>query len=243
MAFVRETGRLLKKKIYKMAQKKVSRKELLKKPDEFLTFSAKAIIFAKEHIRQFQYLGIALLGLVVIFIGINAYLKYINKQGQNSYNMAFYAVSKNMDFENNQDGLKESEELFSQVIDKYGLSKASLLALPELAYIKFLQKEYDEAIAKYLEFLDKVSDDPYKSLTIMALAVCYEEKGDYEEAIRTLEEIRSGPDDFFKEQALLSLARVYRLANNEEKSNEILNEFIDKFKKSSFLSLAEAQLK
>lgn len=226
-----------------MVQKKVSRKELLKKPDEFLTFSAKAIIFAKEHARPLQYLGIALLGLVVIFIGVNVYLNYINKKGQDAYNMAFYAVLKNMDFENNQEGLKESEELFNQVIDKYGTSKVSRLALPELAYVKFLQKEYDEAIAKYQEFLDKASDDPYQSLTMMALAVCYEEKGDYDEAIRTLEEIRSGPDDFFKEQAMLSLARVYRLANKEEKSNEILREFVDKFSNSSYLPLAEAQLK
>jgi predicted negative regulator of RcsB-dependent stress response len=157
--------------------------------------------------------------------------------------MALYAVSKNMDFENNQEGLKESEELFSQVIEKHGLSKASILALPELAYVKFLQKEYDEAIAKYQEFRGKISDDPYQSLAMMALAVCYEEKGDYEEAIRILEEIRSGPDDFFKEQAMLSLARVYRLSNKAEKSNEILNEFVDTFNNSSFLSLAKAQLK
>jgi predicted negative regulator of RcsB-dependent stress response len=226
-----------------MAQTKISRKELLKKPDEFLSFTTKAIIYAKEHIRLLQYIGIALLGLVIIFIGINAYVKYINKQGQNALNMAFYTIYKNMDFENNQEGLKESEELFKQVIEKHGLSKASTLALPELAYVKFLQKEYDEAIAKYQEFRGKISDDPYQSLAMMALAVCYEEKGDYEEAIRTLEEIRSGPDDFFKEQAMPSLARVYRLANKEEKSNEILNEFVDTFKDSSFLPLAEAQLK
>ena len=153
-----------------------------------------------------------------------------------------YAVSKNIVSEINEEDLKESEELFNQVIDNYGISKASRLALPELGFVKFLQKEYDEAISKYQEFLDKVSDDPYRSLAMMALAVCYEEKGDFEKAIKTLEEIRSGPDDFFKEQAMLSLARVYRLANMNEKSEEILREFVEKFNTSSYISLAEAQL-
>jgi tetratricopeptide (TPR) repeat protein len=226
-----------------MAQKKVSRKELLKKPDEFITLTSKVIKFVREHATQFQYLGIALVGLIIIGMGIKGYKNYINKKGQNAYNMALYAVSKNMDLEINEEDLKESEKLFNQVIDKYGISKASKLSLPELGYIKFLQKEYDEAISKYQEFLDKVSDDPYRSLAMMALAVCYEEKGDFEKAIQTLEEIRSGPDDFFKEQAMLSLARVYRLANMNEKSEEILREFVENFNTSSYISLAEAQLK
>lgn len=225
-----------------MARKKVSRKELLKKPDEFLTLSTKIIIFVREHVRQFQYLGIALAGLIIIGVGINAYLKYINNKGQNAYNMALYSTLKYTDSEDNQEGLKEAEELFNEVIDRYGISKASRLALPEVAYLKFLQKEYDEAITKYQDFLDKVSDDPYQSLAMMALAVCYEEKGDYEKAIGILEEIRSGPDDFFKEQAMLSLARVYRLVNKQDKSNDILKEFVDKFQTSAFLPLAEAYL-
>lgn len=244
MAFVRETGRSKYKwKIFIMAPAKISRKELLKKPDEFITFSAKAISFAKEHNLALKYLGIGLIGLVLIYLGIITYLNYIDKKGLEAYNMAYYAITKNIDPENNQDNLKKAEELFNEVIDRYGISKAARLSLPELAYVKFQQEQYDEAIAKYQEFLNKMPDDPYQTLARIALAVCYEEKGDFEKAIQTLEYISSGPDDFFKEQAMLSMARIYRLTDKKEKSDEILEDFIERFQDSQFLPLAKAYLK
>jgi len=227
-----------------MANQKISRKELLKTSDEFLTISARAIIFAREHSRLFGYLGMVLIGLLLIYLGINTYLKHINKKGQDAYNMAYYAINKNMGRPDiKPDELIKSEEYFQRVTDEYGISKAARLALPELAYIKFLQKKYDDAIFQYQQFLDKVADnDPYQSLARMALAVCYEEKGELTKAIQLLKEITSGPDDFFNEQAMLSLARVYRLAHRQGESDAILKEFINRFKTSPFLPVAKAYL-
>ena len=225
-----------------MAKEKVSRKELLKKPDEFITFSSRAIAYVNEHSRLFRYIGIVIACLVLIFLGINYYVKYIQKKGQESYSMAYHLIVKNMGLEKNQEELKKSEELFEEVIDKYDISKAARLALPEIAYLKFLQKKYDEAISRYQEFLKKSHGEPYQSLARIALSVCYEEKGDFKNAISTLERIRSGPDDFFKEQAMLSMARIYRLQGDQNRSNEILTEFTEKFKNSPFLPIAEAYL-
>ena len=65
-----------------MAKKKVTRKELLKESDEFLTFSSRAIVFAREHSRHFQYVGIGIVVIILLYLGINTYLNYINKKGQ-----------------------------------------------------------------------------------------------------------------------------------------------------------------
>ena len=208
-----------------------------------MTLSARAMLFVKERSRQFEYLGMAIAAVIIIYLGINTYMKYINKKGQNVYNLAYSALSKNMESNKNRDELKRSEELFKEVIDRYGRSKVSNLALPELAYIKFLGKKYDEAISLYKEFLNQVPDKAtYQSMARMALAACYEEKGDFKMAIETLEQVMSGPDDLFKEQAMLNLARVYRLAHQQEKSKNILKEFIKKYGNSPFLPLAKAHV-
>jgi predicted negative regulator of RcsB-dependent stress response len=225
-----------------MTPAKISRKELLKKEDEFITFSSRMIILAKEHSRELKFLGVGVLCILLVYLGIYTYLRYINTKGQDAYNIAYYAINKNMASEKDQDSIKKSEELFNEVIDKYGISGAARLAIPELAYLKFSQKQYDEAISKYQEYLDKAPDSLYQSLAETATAVCYEEKGDLDNAIKTLEHLNSGPDDFFKEQAMLSMARIYRLKGKGEKSNEILKEIIEKFKNSQFLSLAKAQI-
>jgi len=74
------------------------------------------------------------------------------------------------------------------------------------------------------------------------VAACYEEKGEFKTAIETLEQILSSPDDLFKEQAMLNLARVYRLAHQQEKSKKILKKFIETYGNSPFLPLAKAHI-
>jgi predicted negative regulator of RcsB-dependent stress response len=228
-----------------MAKKRVSRKELLKGPDEFLTFSTRAIIFIREHSRQFEYCGMAIAAIFLIYLGISTYLKYINKKGQDTYNIAYYNVVKNIGPDADQKKLQESEELFNRVIEKYGRSKVSKLALPEAAFINFREKKYEEAIVRYQKFLDKVSDSDetsYQSLAKMALASCYEEKGDFKMALGYLEQLTTSSDIFLREQVMLSLARVYRLSNQLEKSREILKEFVEQFQASPFLPIAKAHL-
>jgi predicted negative regulator of RcsB-dependent stress response len=226
-----------------MAKTKVSRKELLKKPDEFLSLSTRAIIFVKEHSRLFSYIGIVAACLVLLFIGVRGYVRHIEKKGQATYSMAYHLLAENTGDKTDTEDLQEPEELFRQVVDDYGLSKAARLALPELGYLNFLEEKYDTAIFRYQEFLKKVSNEPYPSLSKIALAVCYEEKGEYDRAIQLLDQIRSGPDDFFKEQAMLSMARIFRLTGKKERSNEILKEFVNKFQSSPFLPIAKAYIK
>ena len=120
-----------------MAAKKISRKELLKGPDEFLTISSRAVIFFKDHSTQFSYLGVGIVVLICIYLGINTYMKYVNKKGQTAYNEAYYALTQNQNSDATKEDLKQPVELFEKVTKKYGLSKASRLALNELAYLKF----------------------------------------------------------------------------------------------------------
>ena len=223
--------------------KKTSRKELLKGTDEFLTFSSKAVNFITTHLRELKYAGFAIAIIVVAYLGVTTYLRYVNKNGQNAYNTAYQTLTKEMKPDANPDNLRKSEELFNKVTDDYGLSKVARLALPQIAYLKFLDKKYDEAIVLYRKFLDKVSGNTeYELMTNLALAACFEAKGDLKTAMETLIPVVEIPDNSFREPAMLSLARLYRLDNKPEKAREILNEFVEQHADSPLLPFAKAQL-
>ncbi len=227
-----------------MAKKRVTRKQLLKEPDEFLTFTEKATRFIREHDREFKYIMWTLAAILLIYLGVNTGMGYINKKGQSTYNMAYNLMrAQNMDLTPESEELKQSAELFQKVIEDYGLSKASRLALPELAYVKMVERKYDEAISLYQEFLDKAPDNsPYQSLARIAIAACHEAKGEFEQAIEILNQVTGQADDLFREQALFSLARVYRLDGQKDKAKESLEEFVEKYQNSPFLPLAKAHL-
>jgi tetratricopeptide (TPR) repeat protein len=223
--------------------KKTSRKELLKGTDEFLTFSSKAVNFMTTHLRELEYAGFAIAIIVVAYLGVTTYLRYVNKNGQNAYNTAYQTLTKEMKPDANPDNLRKSEELFNKVTDDYGLSKVARLALPQIAYLKFLDKKYDEAIVLYRKFLDKVSGNTeYELMAKLALAACFEAKGDLNTAMETLIPVVEIPDNSFREPAMLSLARLYRLDNKPEKAKEILNEFVEQHADSPLLPFAKAQL-
>ena len=223
--------------------KKTTRKELLKGTDEFLTFSSKAVNFITTHLRELKYAGFVIAILVVAYLGVTTYLRYVNKNGQNAYNTAYQTLTKEMKPDANLDNLRKSEELFIKVTDDYGLSKVARLALPQIAYLKFLDKKYDEAIVLYRKFLDKVSGNTeYELMTNLALAACFEAKGDLKTAMETLIPVVEIPDNSFREPAMLSLARLYRLDNKPEKAREILNEFVEQHADSPLLPFAKAQL-
>jgi tetratricopeptide (TPR) repeat protein len=226
-----------------MAKEKLTRKELLKSPDEFLTVSGRVILYVKEHTKPFKIAGGVLVGAALVYLGVSYYYNYANKKGQEAYDAAYEEVIKIKEIKADDEAVKKSEELFKKVITDHGLSKASRLASPQLAHLKFLEKKYDEAIQLYQAFLKEVPENSvYQSLALMALAASYEGQGDFGKAIETLQRILSSSEPSFKEQATLNLARVYDLSKQPDKAKETLKEFIEKYKNSPFLSMAKARL-
>lgn len=226
-----------------MVKEKVTRKELLKGPDEFMTVSSRVILYVQEHTKPFKIAGGVLVAAALVYLGVNTYLNYVNKKGQEAYDAAYYEVIKVKEVKADDDAVKKSEDLFKKVISDHGLSKASRLAPPQIAHLKFLEKKYDEAIRLYQDYLKEVPvNTAYHSLALLALAASYEGQGDFGKAIDALKQILSGSDPTFKEQATFQLARVYGLSKQPDKAKETLQEFIEKYKNSPFLSMAKARL-
>ena len=223
--------------------KKISRKELLKETDEFLTLSNRAVNFFNAHLRGLKYCGIAIAVIVAGYLAMYGYMRQINKNGQEVYNMAYDTLTDNLDPDVTPDKLKKAEELFERVIDEYGRSKAARLALPQVGHVKFAEKKYDDAILFYDRFAAEVAGEKeYETLTSLALAGCYEAKGNVKKAILLLSSIVDAPDNLFRETAMLSLERVYRIDNQPEKANGILKKFVQEYKTSPFLPMVKARL-
>ena len=226
-----------------MAKPKKSRKELLKGPDEFLSLSGRIAEYVAAHLKGLKMIGTAIVVIVLLYLGMNTYLNFINKKGQESLNAAFKSLSRVDISKADPDKFKEAEELFMKVVDEHGFSKAAKLALPQIAFIRYLNHKYDDAITYYSKFLDEVEGEPqYESLARLGLAACYEAKGDFKSAIEALNPVVNSSDEIFGETAMFNIARLYRLDNNPEKARSILEAFVKKYENSPYLPLVKAQI-
>jgi len=227
-----------------MAKKKLSRKELLKGTDEFMTLSGKVALYLNQHLRGLRWVGIGLAVIVVAYISIWAYTKHTNKMGQAAYNVAYDALVQSLQSEEaDEESVKKSEGLFEEVINDYGMSRAADLALAQVGHAKFTNKQYDDAIDYYQEFSNKASgNEAYETLTLLGLAACYEAKGDMKEAVSILDGIVKASDNPFRENAMLNLERVYRLDNQPEKADGILKTFAKEYANSPFFPMVKARI-
>ena len=228
-----------------MAKKKKSRKELFKGPDEFVTFSSRAADFISTHLNQLKYLGYTVVVIAVGYFAIQIWMGQVNEKGQTAYNAAADDM-RNWMMKPDPDiaDMKKSGELFSEVLEKHSMSNAARLALPLAAHVKFLEKDYPEAIKQYGDFLDEFSGDPlYESLARLALASCYEAEGELKTAIETLNPlVEDASGSTFRQTAMWNLARLYRLDNSPEKEEQILKDFVEEYEGSPYYAMAKARL-
>ena len=227
-----------------MAKKRVTRKELLKKEDEFVSLSSRAVQYVSAHLKQIQYLTFSILIIILIVLGISLYLRHLNKKALAAYNRAYRSLVSDSSPEATEDTMERSVEEFDKLIRKYGRTKMATLAIPQLAYLEYDQGNYDQAISLYQMYLKREkSDSIYASMAHFGLAAVYEAKGDYHSAISHLKKIVEEGHDFLREEALFSLGRVYALSGQREMSRETFKDFIDQFTESPLLPLAKANLK
>jgi tetratricopeptide (TPR) repeat protein len=220
-----------------MAKQKITRKALLKSPDEFLTFTERALNFIRDRARYFHIAGIVVAAAALVYLGATTYLNYVNKQGQGAYHEAYSEVREQMA------DPEKAEALFKKVVEDYGLSRVSNLVAPQIGYLKYREKKYDEAVPFYETFADKSTENsPYRSLAKLALASLHEEMGELKKAIGLLRDLASTPENAFMEQTLLGLGRLYRSSGQDDKAREVYEEFSGRFTTSPFLAQVKAYL-
>ena len=120
------------------------------------------------------------------YLSFWGYMRHTNKVGQEAYNAAYNTLIEISGEGNVKEAVLKSEPLFQKVIDDYGMSRAATPALAQVGHAKFEEGRYDDAVRYYRDYGDEASGKSYETLSKLAIAACYEAKGDYKKAIETL---------------------------------------------------------
>jgi len=223
-----------------MAKKKITRKELLNEPDEFITFSAKLLkIMATYKVQLLYAVGLLIL-TGIIFSGIS-YFSF-RSEGQ-----AFALLEKTMKKyevslkKNGQEkAFQEAKNDFVKIIEKYSGNRGGKIARIELANLSLQADDTDSAIKLYSKALEDFSDDQTTKNSILSnLGYAYEGKNDLQSAVKYFEMIVSEPDTFLKDEALFNLGRIYAEMGNEKMSRDAYKKIVSDFAGSFYLPIAK----
>jgi len=203
------------------AKKRITRKALLKEPDEFLTFSGKAIRFVHENQKQVSYV---LIGMVVVVLGFLAFRYFSSVTERKAYDLfeegLVHYVGQLSQAQSTQ--LNEmAKGKFAEILQKYGSTKAARLSLPLYADMHYKVGAYDKAVELYRQALKRFAEEPSILAIIWHdLGYAYEGKKDYPSSIECFQKVIAFEGHFLKADAYFNLGRMYEALNQNEKALE-----------------------
>jgi tetratricopeptide (TPR) repeat protein len=203
-----------------MAVKKVSRKKLLKEPDEFISITAKIIQYLRGHRRQLSLYGIAVLVVAAGGAGGYYYFRAQEAKAQRVQDQAFQVYQEALSKETNAEAAKDYRkalEKFKEGLSVYGRGNIAQFSQIYIGNSHYALKEYDQAIAAYSRCLE----GPFRSMALDGLGYSYEAKGDYTQALEYFRKNMEGGSNPYQEEDTLAVARCYEELKQNQKALEV----------------------
>ncbi|MBF0528003.1 MAG: tetratricopeptide repeat protein [Deltaproteobacteria bacterium] len=225
-----------------MPAQKLSRKELLKTPDEFLTVSERAISYVTEHSKEFTTGLLVILAVLVIFLGGRWYSNYTTEKALAAYNLAVADITrdKKLDLPSMEAAIKALD----QVTVQHSGTAPARYALLDLADLYYRSGQYAKAENAYQKFLDglKSQEESVKPLVLDGLAHALEAQGNLAQAAAKWEQIIALPGDLMKAEAYSSLGRVYQAQGQAEASRKAYRELVSGYPNTIQANLARTKI-
>jgi tetratricopeptide (TPR) repeat protein len=220
-------------------KRRVTRKQLLKEPDEFITVTGRLIEFTRNYQNQLLYGAAAVVGVVILAYG---FMFYGNWKEDKAVAMLDQAVSQYQKAKEDKADLTPAQDAFQAVLKKYSGTEGGKLARVIYANICYETGRYDTAIDLYTKALEDFTGHPtFMPLIQSSLGYTHEAKKDYAAAASFFEILASETNPILKDAALYNLGLIYAILGKPEKSKAAFAKIESDHADSAFKELAAEQ--
>lgn len=224
-------------------KKRKTRKQLLKEPDEFITFSGKLIQFGREYNKQIIFTAV---GIVIILLAVSAF-KYFDKKASHEAFMLLKKIQTQYDEKSKKEGPEKAKtdlaKDFETILKKYPNQHGGKLARVFYANACFNSGEYEKAIELYMKSLEDFNDIPFfKDMIINSLGLSFVKTKELDKAKRYFEMLSTDDDSIFQGEALYNLGLIFASEGNNEKSGEMFEKLVKKNPDSLYIDIVNEKL-
>ncbi len=221
-------------------RKKVSRKKLLKEPDEFITFSGKLIQFGMQYKKEITYAVGGLVALIVLVAGYRFFSIRSENKAMFLLNQAIAKYEKSIQAGDANQAYGSVVEDFETLLSQYGNKEGGKLAGVTFANICFDAGEYDRAIDLYEKALKHFKSHPiFYNLILSGLGYAHEQINENERAASYFEKIIASNDKTLQDEALFNLGVLYEKLGQKEKSEKAFDQIISDYPDSMYIDIVK----
>jgi tetratricopeptide (TPR) repeat protein len=224
-------------------KKKVTRKQLLKEPDEFITTTGKIINWGRQHQRHLTRAAI-LLGIVLIVVSGWRFLAF--RAEKTATALLEDARGRYTTLKNDQDATQAFQAVkddFETLVRKYSRRQAGKLATVVYANIAYEGGDHDLAIALFKKVQPAFVDSPFtQELILSGLGYAYAAKQDYPTALTYFTRLAEQPDAVFRDEALFHIAWLNDLLGKPNESLDAYRKIISDHAGSLYIDIAQSRV-
>lgn len=228
-----------------MAEKKISRKELLKEPDEFLSTSARALQFFQDNPKIIYIAATAFIVIILAGIGIYGYMEKQRLASHTAFNEAYRQYQEAVTSTEAVPDEKWKSILaeFEKVYENYGSRPAGEKALLYSGHILYKMGDYEAALDKYdgmktTGLVEKGLGELamyHKAMTLIAMKR-------YEPAVLILDEFSKNNDSPYRREAYASIAQIYEAMGKNKEAVQTYKQYLKMFPTAPDAALVKARI-
>lgn len=218
-----------------MAKGVATRKQLLKEPDQFITFSGKLIAFGRSNSKTILIGAGVLIALLLVVVTVRQISNRNENRASERIEKAVAKYSAALQDTNPKTAYDRIKSDFNDIFDKYDSENASKIARIIYGDMSYQAGDADTAIAMYTRALDDFNHSPaLKNIVLSGLGHAFVLKEEYAQSIRYFEMISADKEKTMKSGALFNLAWLYAATGEKEKGNAIYKRLLTDFPESMY---------
>lgn len=204
---------------------KMTRKELLNAPDEFLTTTSSIVKLIKENPVRIATIAAIIVILITSTFGFYYWKTNRERSAMLAYNNAY-----------------NNSQMTLQVMQNYADTKAGKLSKLRLAVMAYNENDYTMALDHAQEFINGWGkEDIFYWDGILVMAASYMGQDATDKALPLLNDCVENAPEHIKDQALFYKARVLMSAGKQEEAKEALMKISDQNQDIAKISLAQLE--
>lgn len=200
-----------------IAKKRLTRKELLKKPDEFLTFTQQVFDFVSENLNMVLGVVGALALAAAIFMAFYLWsasnsrqAMELEQEGNRLYSARQTQGVYGMEQVRSDAEIKKALDKYKEIVKKYPDTPNAERAQVYIGDCYFRLQQFGDAERNYLQYLAQYPEQGFFTLAVKeSLAYVYEAKGDYNRAISFFTDASRDLPENKRSRTFMDIGRCY----------------------------------
>lgn len=214
-----------------MAEKKLSRRELLKEPDEFIDTTARVMDFVRANPRKVVWAVIGVVMASLVVLGVYAYMSHRSSASQEAFEKAYHQYRLlSGPTKAAPEKLEKLFKEFDAIATDFGSLPYGQVALLYSGHVLYQIGDFKGALERYERMKStEIETKGLKELIIYHAAMTKLALKEYDQARSLFEDLAGNPRSPYRREAYAAIAGIYEGQDKKKEAVQAYRQYLKMF--------------